>query len=254
LGINATNGFRGNVLDYHLNGGTSVFSVDSTGALTASNGATFGGSTSVQGSITSSSGGTGSNIISKTTTTASSSTCASPGSYQWLQQVWHGGANTTNTLSMTPTCTGGTDGATKVTVANSNTASPLTWAVSGNVTSQGYGNTQGATIAIGAAAGTGATASCTTNHVCSMTSGTVTLTTTSNAPTTGAVLTITDLLTHANLPDCLGRMVSGSGPYAEFTSWAFSYGGTNNNVVTVNTNGALSTSTTYTITYQCFGN
>lgn len=59
FGVNAPNAFAGNFLDFHLNGGVSLFKVDSTGAPTIAGALTYGGVT-LANSVT----GTGSMALS----------------------------------------------------------------------------------------------------------------------------------------------------------------------------------------------
>jgi hypothetical protein len=62
LGINATSGFVGNLLDFHINGGSSVFKVDYVGTATISN-INLGPSAGVGGTLNLGNGGNGSSIL-----------------------------------------------------------------------------------------------------------------------------------------------------------------------------------------------
>jgi hypothetical protein len=115
----------------------------------------------------------------------------------------------------------------------------------------GIGTLNAGTVAAGAAAGSSPTIACATSHLCSESSGTVSLTT-GTSTTTGALLTITTAssFAHTNLPDCTASIVLTASPYTATTNYLFSY---TTSVWTLNVGSALTASTAYTVTYHCLG-
>ena len=107
-----------------------------------------------------------------------------------------------------------------------------------------------ATFATGAAAGTGATASCLTtttpNHYCTSVNGTVSLTT-GTSPTTGTLMTVTLPYTRSGSADCNLSMMSSTGLVTSYT-WAETA-----STIVITATTALSTSTNYLVKYVCGG-
>ena len=110
----------------------------------------------------------------------------------------------------------------------------------GTIAGGGFGTA--ITIALGANAGTGATAVCFTGHVCDNLNGTVLLTT-GTSPAAGAQISLTFGLTRANNVNCI------------FSGPASFYGlNTSTTVAVATTAAALTASTAYQVAYVCMGN
>ena len=125
---------------------------------------------------------------------------------------------------------------------------PLGWAVTLNGASYTIELRSGtASFAVGAAAGSGATLSCTTNHVCSARSGTVTLVT-AGTPAAGTLATITYGVTFgsAALPNCLISLSLASGTISYELDWV-----EGTTTIVVKTGNTLVTGTTYLLRYRC---
>ncbi len=104
-----------------------------------------------------------------------------------------------------------------------------------------------ASFAVGAAAGSGATLACTTNHVCSASSGTATLTT-AGTPAAGTLATITYGVTFgsAALPNCLVSLSLASGTVTYELDWV-----EGTTTIVVKTGSGLVTGTAYVLRYRC---
>jgi hypothetical protein len=139
--------------------------------------------------------------------------------------------------------------ATSSTLSSTDAVASAITATAGGIQGKSLSGTTAATVAAGAAAGSSPTIACTTSHVCSPVNGTITLST-GTSMTTGALLTITNTLTHTNYPDCLAHIILTASPYTEMSGYSFSYSTT---VWTLNVGTALTASTSYTITYSCLG-
>jgi hypothetical protein len=116
-------------------------------------------------------------------------------------------------------------------------------------TALAYAGTQTANFTLGAASvvGSGASATCTTGHVCDSVSGTITLTAGSSISATGPFLTIDLMVSRTNDPNCdIDIYTTGSGLFSSY------YPTTGQTTVTLTSTSNLS-STTYTIWYLCGG-
>ena len=113
-----------------------------------------------------------------------------------------------------------------------------------------YVGTGTMTLATGSAAGSGASISCTMNHVCDGVSGTATLTTgTSN--TTGVLATFTFPSAHTNYANCFFTMIEAGGVNE---SAYFSYSESASAATLVIPSTPLTDLTIYSIGYWCGGN
>lgn len=118
--------------------------------------------------------------------------------------------------------------------------------VVGDLTTNTISGTGTATFAVGGAtiSGTGATAVCATSYLCTSLSGTITLTTGTGISATGVFLTITTGITRTNLPNCIVQLMgNGVGiTWAETTT-----------TIPITDLTQLTSSTSYTVKYACFG-
>jgi len=260
LGFNFSNGFTGNTIDVHVNGGPSNWSLSGSGAVTAANamaittnntaGIALTGNTYFQLTQTAAQNYS---YYARNTTAATAANCYFPGPIGFGGSYWTGAATAANTISLTPSCAPGTNGAETLTIGNSGSTGLFTVAHNGEVTATAFGGTGTAALVAGAAAGTGPTIACEGSHVCSGSNGTIDLTTGTGA-TTGILLTITAPgVAHANLPDCMAHLVLAASPYTNPLNDAYKFTYTTS-VWTLNVGTALAASTAYRITYSCLGN
>jgi hypothetical protein len=164
----------------YFTGTTSEVKATSAGNLTANG--------TIQGATFTTSGGTGAISLANPFNSASSSTCFAPGALRFIGTYWTGSASAQNTSTLTPTCTAGTNGAETLTLANSGSTGPFTFAVSGSETVSGSLSVP--TLDLGSSGTLGAAV------FGNATSGTVTL-----EPVTGALGTVT-----ASLPANTGTV------------------------------------------------
>ena len=244
----ATDAFVKNVLASPPAIGSSTPAAATVTTLTANTSISSSGSVSAATGVTISAT-TAANYATNNTTASTSSTCVVGGSYNIGGTYWNGSTSASETISLTPSCSGTTNPSETVTLSATGSTGIFNLVVSGLSKTKGFGNSTGATLAAGAAAGSSPTIACTTSHVCSATSGTITLTV-GTSPTTGALLTITDPVTKTNYPDCIAHIILTASPYTELSNYSFSY---TTAVNTLNVGTALTASTSYTITYHCFG-
>lgn len=142
LGVNAVSGYTGNFLDFHVNGGASVFSVASTGAIVSASGITGTGLTS-GGSIQA---GTSGGIYwgGSTYLTAPSDGSLMIRSSSLGSGTLVGGTSTTSTLTYKTTTGVGTTGADHIfQVGNNGATEAMRILNSGNV---GIGNSAPASL------------------------------------------------------------------------------------------------------------
>ena len=120
--------------------------------------------------------------------------------------------------------------------------------VPGKVTTPSLAGAGTATLTPQTGAGTGATAVCTTSHVCDGISGEVTLTSGSvGTPATGSQLIITLPVTRTNIPNCSVDVYGGT-TFLGITKTATT------STITVSAGVALTSGTAYTVDYVCGGN
>jgi hypothetical protein len=134
-------------------------------------------------------------------------------------------------------------------------SSQFTVNASGGVLATGHGNESSLTVAAGTAAGTSPTIACATNVTCGWNGGTINLLT-GTSPTTGALLTVTDAVTHAKYPSCVYQIVSANSSYVPngtVVTTGFYPTNSSYTVETLNVSAALSASSYYVINYTCSG-
>jgi hypothetical protein len=125
----------------------------------------------------------------------------------------------------------------------------------GFVNATGFGNISTLTVAAGAAAGSSPTIACATNVTCGWNGGTINLLT-GTSPTTGALFTVTDTITHAKYPSCVYQIESASSSYVPngtVVTTGFYPTNTSYTVETLNLSVALTASSYYQINYHCSG-
>ena len=134
-------------------------------------------------------------------------------------------------------------------------SSQFTVNASGGVLATGHGNESSLTVAAGVAAGTSPTIACATNVTCGWNGGTINLLT-GTSPTTGALLTVTDTVTHAKYPSCVYQIEGASSSYVPngtVVTTGFYPTNTSYTVETLTVSAALSASSYYVINYTCSG-
>lgn len=107
-------------------------------------------------------------------------------------------------------------------------------------------NSSGTIITVNSAAGTGATASCASSHVCDQFSGEIALTT-GTGPTPGPQVTVTFGVTRTNTPNCVVTVQGGTTFLAPGTSLTTS-------TLTFTVGAPPSSAANYTLDYVCGGN
>ncbi len=133
-------------------------------------------------------------------------------------------------------------------------ASVYTVTASGAVLATGRGNLSSLALAAGLAAGSGPTLACAANTTCGWNGGTINLQT-GTSPSTGALLTVTDTLTHAKYPSCTYQVNPATSAYAPNGAQVTTNYPTNQSytVQTLNVSTALVASSYYVINYTCSG-
>jgi len=224
---------------------TAAFTVNGSGQGSFASTLTAGQSiTTTGGSLYSTGGGS---IATQKSTASTASACYVGGPLQTQGTYWTGSASGTDLISISPSCTAGTNGAETLTISNTGSTGAFKTVVSGGLQATSQAGAGTMTLATGAAAGTGPTIACATNHVCDGVSGAVTLTT-GTSPATGTLGTLTFPAAHTGYGNC---MVAVSSTTAQLTTvtWAETA-----SAVTLTANSALTASTAYTVRYWCGGN
>ncbi len=182
-----------------------------------------------------------------TQTAATATACAVAGAIQMQGNYWNGSASAADAITMQPACAPGTNGAETLNITNSGSTGALTVAVAGGLTGQSIAGSGGMTLAVGAAAGSGATIGCASGHVCDSVSGTLTVTT-GTATATGTLATLTFPTAHTNSANCMVKVtLSGTGA-VNAIEWAETTTG-----VTLTADAALAAATGYSVRYWCGG-
>jgi hypothetical protein len=229
--------------------GTNTFSNSAATAISV---------TGAAGGVTISTAGTNSGLIIANTTAATSSTATVSGPITMKGFDWVGSASTAANWTLTPSAVAGNPTVSQtLTLANSvaSTSVPSYFAVSAAETAQGYGNPSTLTVATGAAAGSSPTIACATNVICGWNGGTINLLT-GTSPTTGALFTVTDTITHAKYPSCIYQIEGASSSYVpngSLVTTGFYPTNTSYTVETLNLSTALTASSYYVINYHCSG-
>ncbi len=178
---------------------------------------------------------------------ATSNGCVFGGQYQLLGSYWTGTAAAQDTISLTPSCTVGTNGAEKLTVGNSGSTGPFTMNVAGASTAQSFAGNGAMGMTAGAAAGSGATIGCVSGHVCDGVSGTLTLTT-GTGTTTGSLATLSFPAAHTASANCMVHATLAGSGTVNALEWSETTGG-----LTLTADAALTPATGYTVRYWCGG-
>jgi hypothetical protein len=155
FGINAPSAFSGNLIDAHVNGGASVFSVASNGAVNSSGNVIAQGNVQASGAVQATTGGV---VQTYKNTPATATTCFVGGALQTTGTYWTGSASASNTIGFTPSCVAGSNGAETLTVGNSGFTGPFTLVDTGYFTESAAGAASAPGLNITGAPYTGGTA------------------------------------------------------------------------------------------------